>query len=567
MQKDHDVCMPAKQPIMQTRHAKSYSSSRLRNENEELRAEVALLKARLERQSEETTIWRIKYMKAEENRSLETMRLEKRISELEKTLEDVRATLKWFQKEKFTGTSEQTDVKEVSDLKPENSKPRGKRVGSSGHGRNPQDGLFTEVNEIDVPVSNRTCKCCGKPYRLLPKRDQSTIVELMQELFKIIDLGSTYVKDCDCPETESTPAMVRSAAAPRVFPRALYGPNLWTDILVEKFLFQKPLYRIALKYQMLGAKVSVSTMSTGMSKIDELVGQLYESIKNHARGSPQWNMDETTWRVFGESAQKNSNRWWLWVVVTPHCCLYMLDPTRSSALPNTFFQGVTEGTLITDRYSAYKALTGNIEKAFCWSHVRRDFLKVRDGVPSLKTWAESWVKLIDELFAANAERTKAVVPGEKTDEQVFATKYRVTFVTEKIEERLNAELSSNLKERQRRVLSSLRRHWEGLTVFVKNPLIPMDNNAAERALRNPVVGRKNYYGSGSQASGHFASKMFTILQTWLHNGLDPIEMLRDFLIQCAQNRGKSPPAEDYLPWSMPEFRKLEFQLRRTRVKV
>ena len=50
---------------------------------------------------------------------------------------------------------------------------------------------------------------------------------------------------------------------------------------------------------------------------------------------------------------------------------------------------------------------------------------------------------------------------------------------------------------QQKVLSSLHNHWDGLTVFVARPEVAMDNNTAERILRNPVVGRKNYYGSGS----------------------------------------------------------------------
>ena len=58
---------------------------------------------------------------------------------------------------------------------------------------------------------------------------------------------------------------------------------------------------------------------------------------------------------------------------------------------------------------------------------------------------------------------------------------------------------------QHKVLSSLHNHWAGLTVFVGRPEVAMDNNTAERTLRNPVVGRKNYYGSGSVWSAHLAA--------------------------------------------------------------
>src|SRR5581483_7214198 len=109
-----------------------------------------------------------------------------------------------------------------------------------------------------------------------------------------------------------------------------------------------------------------------------------------------------------------------------------------------------------------------------------------------------------------------------------------------MESLLDSELRKTLKDAQKKALKSLRKHWDGLTIFADDPLVPMDNNAAERALRNPVVGRKNYYGSGSERSGHFSAKMFSIFQTWLINGLDPIRLLQDFLQRCAQTRGQPP---------------------------
>lgn len=548
----------------QERHSKTPSTTALVKENTQLKAQVSRLEAKNEAQQNELDSWRTKYLRAEEARVRETKKLELRISELEKTLEEVKATLVWHQKHNFGQRTEQSEVSldEKSASEDTSKTARGKKEGAKGHGRNQQEGLFTEENDIDVPEEKRTCNCCGKPYRQLPKRDKSTVLEIMQELYKIVDCGSTYVKDCSCLESESNPPLVRSAAPPRVFPRALYGPALWADILVNKFLFQCPLQRISMKYKMLGATVSVSTMSSGMSKIHGLIDSLFDRIKDQARGSKQWNMDETTWRVFGESERKTSNRWWLWVVVTPDTCVYLLDPSRSATLPTDFFQGVTDGTLITDRYSAYKALVTNIKKAFCWAHVRRDFIKVRDGYPKLAAWANEWIELIDKLFAANADRTRRIVPGERTDEQIFASKYLVTFLVKQIEERMDAELKTKkLHEKKTKVLVSLRKHWHGLTIFVDDPLIPMDNNGAERALRNPVMGRKSYYGSGSEDSGHFSAKMFTILQTWLFNELDPIALLQDFLARCAANRGDPPPNEDYLPWCMSAERKKFFRYK------
>jgi len=47
----------------------------------------------------------------------------------------------------------------------------------------------------------------------------------------------------------------------------------------------------------------------------------------------------------------------------------------------------------------------------------------------------------------------------------------------------------------KKIMKSMKEHWKGLTLFVDNPEIPMDNNLAERILRLLVVGRKNYWGN------------------------------------------------------------------------
>ena len=73
--------------------------------------------------------------------------------------------------------------------------------------------------------------------------------------------------------------------------------------------------------------------------------------------------------------------------------------------------------------------------------------------------------------------------------------------------------SADLHPARRKVLESLGNHWTGLTVFVEHPEVPMDNNTAERSERGPVVGRKNYYGSGSVWSGRLAAMMFSLFQT------------------------------------------------------
>jgi transposase len=86
----------------------------------------------------------------------------------------------------------------------------------------------------------------------------------------------------------------------------------------------------------------------------------------------------------------------------------------------------------------------------------------------------------------------------------------------------------------------------------------MDNNRAENPIRNPVTGRKNYYGSGSIWSAELAGTLFSILQTLVLWGINPRRWLTVYLQGCADNGGKAPSdMAPFLPWSMEEARRAE----------
>ncbi|HWO18427.1 MAG TPA: transposase [Kofleriaceae bacterium] len=84
-------------------------------------------------------------------------------------------------------------------------------------------------------------------------------------------------------------------------------------------------------------------------------------------------------------------------------------------------------------------------------------------------------------------------------------------------------------------------NWDRLTRFVADARIPLDNNATERALRGPVVGRKNHYGSKSRRGTEVAATLYTILETVKLHGVDPAVYLAAAI--TAADRGVA-----LLPW-------------------
>ena len=108
----------------------------------------------------------------------------------------------------------------------------------------------------------------------------------------------------------------------------------------------------------------------------------------------------------------------------------------------------------------------------------------------------------------------------------------------------------------RKALTSLQDHWHGLTRFVDDRRIPMDNNAMERRLRGPALGRKNYYGSGAEWSGRLAAMLFSLLATLQMWGINARFWLTEFLQACAVAGGQAPAdLNPFLPWDRPEAKR------------
>jgi len=84
------------------------------------------------------------------------------------------------------------------------------------------------------------------------------------------------------------------------------------------------------------------------------------------------------------------------------------------------------------------------------------------------------------------------------------------------------------------------RHWAGLTRFLDDLRIPLDNNGSELANRGPAVGRKNYYGSGSLWAGRLAEMLFSLFATTMKCGLNPCLWLTWYLESCALAGGCIP---------------------------
>lgn len=489
-------------------------------------------------------------------------KLEKDVADRDSKLDEANKQLAWFRKTYFDRSSEKNSAKpedndsvEENDVEEESlgRSKRGQQPGRKGHGRGDLSALPSQDQELEI-IDCR-CPCCGKEYRKLEQFENSPLVEYIVALTLTNYRRAKYVPDCKCEGGK-----IRTAAPPaKLYDRTRLGNSIWMHLAVQKFLYGIPTNRTLKQFQLQGLDLAHGTVSGGFKRINELLKPLYTGIAEHCKGKEFWNADETTWRVFGTDREK----WWLWIVAAEDAIVYVLDPSRSSRVPLEFFAG-SAGTLLTDRYAAYKGLHSDIQKAWCWVHVRRDFLRIHDGMPKQRRWAKQWLTKIATLFVLNEERFRIFQSGFAFGPAWEAAHEKLRLHLEKMREDCEREVAQiGADKARKKVLSSLKRHWSGLTLFLADPRIPLHNNRAERLLRGSVILRKNSYGSGVEWSGELAARMFTILQTWLVNGLNPEALLEDFFAECSRPGRPPPDVNLFLPWKMSTERREQFRLPKT----
>lgn len=436
------------------------------------------------------------------------------------------------------------------ETKPEGKRPRGQQKGTKGHGRRTQDALGKREEFLDLDESDRLCADCGGLYEDTGLTEDSEVVEVEVKAHRRLIRRRRYRRSCDCP---GPPRTLTAPPAPKLIPKGAYGASFWILVLLDKFLFQRPTHRLLAFLRLsVGLTVSPGTVTGGLERLVPLFKPLYDAILAKNISDTRWHADETRWMVFATVEGKEGHRWYLWVFRSETTIAFRLDPSRSAKVPKSHFGEHAKGILSVDRYSAYKTLLsdGKIVLAFCWAHVRRDFLDIAKDWPQLEAWGLVWVERIGELYALNKKRLAVL-----DDPVAFPDAQRALVAgIDAMKAERDAQLATEtLHPACHKVLDSLKRHWSGLVVFVAHPEVPMDNSQAERDLRNPVIGRKNFRGSGAVWAGQLLVMAMSLFQTLLAWGVDPRLWLLAYFERCAELGGVAPDdAVRWLPWNLDE---------------
>lgn len=330
-----------------------------------------------------------------------------------------------------------------------------------------------------------------------------------------------------------------ASAAPKLIPKGLLGVSVWGEILLDKFVSHLPTERLLHQWRLLGLDVAAATVAGGLKRLEPLFQPIYQALLTRNAESVVAQADETRWMVFTVLEGKTGYRWWLWVFLGTDTVVFRLDPSRSHEVPEGHFPADSQVVLMVNRYSAYKAMAqvklGQVTLAFCWAHVRRDFVFVGKGWPEHKEWVLGCLHRIRELYRYDRSRRNS--PADGLAFTVADRELRRTVAA--MQTQTDAELTDpKLPPPCRKALSSLREHWDGLARFLNDPRIPLDNNASECQVRGPALGRKNYYGSGAMWSGRLAAMLFSLSATLTMAELNIRTWLTWYLESSAENGGQ-----------------------------
>jgi transposase len=438
---------------------------------------------------------------------------------------------------------------------------RGQQPGRPGHGRRRYDHLPTTHEMADLPPEQRHCRHCGQPFAAAGSESHvTTVVEVTVSAHRRLIRRRRYRPVCRCG---AHPALITAPPPPRLIANSALGISVWVQVLLDKYASYRPTYRLLTEWRQHGLDLALGTVTDGLHRLLPLFEPVYQALRQHLRRQEHWHGDETRWQVFETVEGKVGYQWYLWLVLAREVAVFVMAAGRAHDVPEELLGPDAQGLLSVDRYAAYRVLDqvrqGQITLALCWAHQRRDFLDVERSRPELRAWVSAWLDRIADLYRLNAARRavwqKDASAFAAADEHLKSAVAALARVAEQEQAQAALPLAC------RKVLQSLQAHWPGLTVFVDHPDVPMDNNTAERAERGPVLGRKNYYGSGAVWAGQLAAILFSVLQTLQQWGLNARQWLTGYLTACAEAGGQAAPdLRPWLPWTMTEAERATRQL-------
>jgi transposase len=431
---------------------------------------------------------------------------------------DFQLTLKMLAELQAKAKATQTKLDDADAKKQSERKPRS----STGPTEQPRLPVIEQVFTLDD--ADRACPSCGGELKPMSDQfDESEMVDVVEVRYQLVQVKQQkYVCRCGgCVETALGPR--------RALPGGRYSLAFAIKILLDKWMDHIPLERQVRILERHGLSVSSSTLWDLAYAVTKQLSLVDAALFDYVKAQPVIGLDQTGWPRLETDATKP---WQMWCLTAPGAVVHRIRDDKSAAT-FTALVGDYHGTIVADALGTHQAGARDgpgIVLAGCWAHAFRRFEEAKADHPDAEQ-ALGWIGALYDIDRRGDGDLARIGELRRTDAPAILAPFR---------EWLLARAGDNHLSIGKAAAYTLG-IWERLTLFVDDARIPLDNNATERAIRGPVVGRKNHYGSKSRRGTEVAATLYTIFETVKLHDVDPTAYLTAAI--DAAERG-----EALLPW-------------------
>ncbi|TVZ37641.1 transposase [Alteromonadaceae bacterium 2753L.S.0a.02] len=395
----------------------------------------------------------------------------------------------------------------------------------------------------DIPESEKVCPHDGSTLKNIGSDNHEQLDIVPAKVTVIRHKRLKYA--CPCCEGH----IVTAAKPKQPIEKSIASPGLLAFIAVQKYGDALPLYRQSEMFKRIGIELDRTNMANWMVKCGELVQPLINLLIEHLHKQTYLHVDETPLQVLDEPGKTAQSKSYMWVMAhdgEKPACIFHYAEGRGQQVPVNLLSAENTAIMV-DGYEGYQKACNDygITRLGCWAHARRKFKEAQDLQKKGKTGkADQALAFIRRLYAIE-KRIKDEPPDKR-----FAIRHQEA---EPILNKLKDWMEKSLhtvppKTAIGKALVYLNNQWDRLIAYLEDGRYPIDNNAAERAIRPFTIGRKNWLFSKSQAGAKASANLYSLIETAKANKLN----IYDYLTHVFKELPNARSIEDIdalLPWN------------------
>ena len=353
-----------------------------------------------------------------------------------------------------------------------------------------------------------------------------------------------YVLKASLQQPESERRIFEVADLPAApLHKCMASESVLADILVQKFVYHLPFYRVIQKYREMGVSVSDSTLGGWYAAVCEKLKPIYDRLKVDILSAPYIQVDESTVPVIDNEKSK-TRKGYMWCVrdASGSGVFFHYDMgSRGTQVAMSLLKDY-QGAIQSDGYDVYSKFTGMEGKTMlgCWAHARRKFV---DAMKENERLASEALVYIGDLY--HIETLTAEMTNEERKKKRREMAYPQII---KFEEWMQMKyFDPSMGPLMRTAIEYTFKRLPKLSMYVNDGSWHIDNNGVENAIRPLAVGRKSYLFCGSDASAVRASMIYSFIATCKAAGIEPREWFEDVIRRIPEYENGKADVTHLLP--------------------